>query len=161
MAGLLAVQVPHAPFAEIASLPEWDAAYAEAYERDRDWFEEGGLLYLAEATGGRAFLDGAAYSALERVVDTVASSEPQPHDIAGDDEQSEQRIRSVASMFARLREELSAEDWTIVKLRILNDQPWSTVAAIIGRTPGAARKHYTTRLKPKLSEVLSGIEIGD
>lgn len=96
-----------------------------------------------------------------QLADTVASSEPQPHDIAGDDEQSEQRIRSVASMFARLREELSAEDWTIVKLRILNDQPWSTVAAIIGRTPGAARKHYTTRLKPKLSEVLSGIDIGD
>ena len=50
-----------------------EAAYAEAYERDRDWFEEGGLLYLAEATGGRAFLDGAAYSALERVVEDTRS----------------------------------------------------------------------------------------
>ena len=27
--GLLAVQIPHAPFGEIASLPEWDSAYAK------------------------------------------------------------------------------------------------------------------------------------
>ena len=33
--GLLAFQVPHAPFDEIAELPEWDAAY-----RDASWFSE-------------------------------------------------------------------------------------------------------------------------
>ncbi|MEQ9408180.1 MAG: sulfatase-like hydrolase/transferase [Fuerstiella sp.] len=27
--GLLAVQIPHAPFAEITALPDWDVAYAE------------------------------------------------------------------------------------------------------------------------------------
>ena len=27
--GLLAVQIPHAPFGEIATLPDWDKAYAQ------------------------------------------------------------------------------------------------------------------------------------
>lgn len=41
--GLLAVQIPHAPFGEIASLPDWDAAYsddphfADLADQSRQW----------------------------------------------------------------------------------------------------------------------------
>jgi len=86
---------------------------------------------------------------------TGSAVEPAPEEIASAEEDQEGRVRSIASAFASMRQELSAEDWTIVKLRILDDQPWGAVAAIIGRTPGAARKHFSTSLRPRLAELLS------
>lgn len=57
--------------AEHGSLGE--AQLAHGLARERDWISEDGLLELAEATGGEAFLDGAAYSALERATEDTRS----------------------------------------------------------------------------------------
>ena len=49
------------------------ANYVARLEREREWVEESGLLYLAEETGGRAMLDGASLKALERAVEDTRS----------------------------------------------------------------------------------------
>jgi len=57
--------------AELGSVAE--AQLAQQVAREVDWVEEDSLVYLADETGGRAFLDGAANVALERVVEDVRS----------------------------------------------------------------------------------------
>ena len=49
------------------------ANFAAFLEREREWAEEAGLLYMAEETGGRALLDGAASNALKRAVEDTRS----------------------------------------------------------------------------------------
>ncbi len=62
---------PLAGGAEFGSRRE--ANYAAYVEREREWIEEAGLIYLAEETGGRALLDGAASTALQRAVEDTRS----------------------------------------------------------------------------------------
>lgn len=50
-----------------------EASYAAFQQREREWIEETGLIYLAEETGGRALLDGAASTALQRAVEDTRS----------------------------------------------------------------------------------------
>ncbi len=50
-----------------------EANFASFLRREREWIEESGLLYLAEETGGRALLDGASSSALQRAVEDTRS----------------------------------------------------------------------------------------
>ena len=57
--------------AEFGSLAE--ATYVANARRNAEWIEEGGLLYLARETGGRALLDGASLRALERTVEDTRS----------------------------------------------------------------------------------------
>lgn len=57
--------------AEFATLAE--ANFAVDLARERDWIEEGALYHLAEETGGRAFVDGAGLSALEKVAEDTRS----------------------------------------------------------------------------------------
>lgn len=45
------------------------ANFAQSLARDREWAEESSLLYLAEETGGKALIDGASLSALQRAVE--------------------------------------------------------------------------------------------
>ncbi len=49
------------------------ASFAAFQHREREWVEEASLRYLAEETGGRALLDGAASTALRRVVEDTRS----------------------------------------------------------------------------------------
>ena len=57
--------------AEFGSLGQ--ANFFESLSRDREWVEESGLVYLAEETGGKALLDGASLSALQRTVEDTRS----------------------------------------------------------------------------------------
>ena len=50
-----------------------DANFRTSINRQQDWLEEDALIYLADATGGRAFLDGGALTALERTVEDTRS----------------------------------------------------------------------------------------
>ncbi len=50
-----------------------DASYAAFVNREREWAEEAGLVHMAEETGGRAMLDGAASTALQRAVEDTRS----------------------------------------------------------------------------------------
>ncbi len=50
-----------------------EANFAAQVSRDREWAEESGMMYLAEETGGRALLDGASLSALQRAVEDTRS----------------------------------------------------------------------------------------
>ncbi len=49
------------------------ASFAAFQHREREWVEEAGLRYLAEETGGRALIDGAASTALQRAVEDTRS----------------------------------------------------------------------------------------
>ena len=49
------------------------ANFASFLSREREWVEEAGLIYLAEETGGRALLDGASSTALQRAVEDTRS----------------------------------------------------------------------------------------
>ncbi len=49
------------------------ARFAENFSRDREWIEESSLVYLAEETGGKALLDGASLTALQRTVEDTRS----------------------------------------------------------------------------------------
>ncbi len=57
--------------AEFAS--SYAARAAESWARNRDWIEDGSLLYLADETGGRAMLNGAGGTALQRAVEDTRS----------------------------------------------------------------------------------------
>ncbi|MEM7357154.1 MAG: VWA domain-containing protein [Acidobacteriota bacterium] len=57
--------------AQFRSLGE--ANFVENLVRDREWVEESSLTYLAEETGGRAMLDGASLTALQRTVEDTRS----------------------------------------------------------------------------------------
>ncbi len=57
--------------AQYGSLGE--ANFAATFQREREWIEESGLRYLAEETGGRALIDGAGLSALQRAVEDTRS----------------------------------------------------------------------------------------
>lgn len=57
--------------AEFGTLREAD--YRHRLRDDRDWLEEDALIYLAETTGGRAYLDGGALTALERTAEDTRS----------------------------------------------------------------------------------------
>ena len=50
-----------------------EANFASFQRSHREWIEEAGLIYLAEETGGRALLDGASSSALQRAVEDTRS----------------------------------------------------------------------------------------
>ncbi|MEM6793711.1 MAG: hypothetical protein AAF725_06990, partial [Acidobacteriota bacterium] len=54
-------------FADASVATVEEASFRRALSRDREFFREGILLDIAEQTGGRALLDGASLSALERV----------------------------------------------------------------------------------------------
>ncbi len=60
-------QLIHRGSAEFGNLAF--AEYVADRDLERDWFEEDSLVYLADATGGLAFLDGARSASLERVVE--------------------------------------------------------------------------------------------
>ena len=57
--------------AQYSSLNE--ATFMNNLDRRRDWLEEDALVFLAESTGGKAFLDGGALTALERTVEDTRS----------------------------------------------------------------------------------------
>lgn len=61
----------HTGGAEHATLG--DAVLASDLAFEREWIEESGLQQLARATGGRAHLDGARSTALERTIDDTRS----------------------------------------------------------------------------------------
>jgi len=51
----------------------YEAAVAANRARNRDWSEDGTLLYLADETGGKAMLDGAGGTALRQAVEDTRS----------------------------------------------------------------------------------------
>jgi len=61
----------HYGSAEFGSIRE--ANFQRRLQDDRDWLEEDALIYLAKATGGRAYLDGSALTALERTAEDTRS----------------------------------------------------------------------------------------
>lgn len=64
-------QLIHRGSAEYGNLAFTD--YIADRDFERDWTEEDSLVYLADATGGLAFLDGARNLSLERVVEDTRS----------------------------------------------------------------------------------------
>jgi VWFA-related protein len=61
----------HYGSAEFGSI--YQASYQRRLQDDRDWLEEDALIYLAAATGGRAYLDGSALTALENTAEDTRS----------------------------------------------------------------------------------------
>ena len=50
-----------------------EARYAERVSRDREWYQEGNLVDIAQQTGGKALLDGASSAVLEKVEEDTRS----------------------------------------------------------------------------------------